>query len=53
MCPLCISNIVILATTSGGGVLALAIKAFGRKNQRSEQQKHDQIPEVTKRKEIT
>src|SRR5262249_625179 len=36
MCPLCIANITVLATTSSGGVVAVALKTFRSRRQPKE-----------------
>src|SRR3954447_14533531 len=33
MCPMCIANIAVLATTSSGGVAAVALKTFRSRKQ--------------------
>src|SRR5262249_7493018 len=42
MCPLCIVNIAVLATTSSGGVAALVFKTFRRRRQPKEKGQHNE-----------
>src|SRR5262249_849389 len=42
MCPLCIVNFAVLATTSSGGVAALALKTFRRRGQPKEKGQHNE-----------
>ena len=42
MCPLCIANIAVLATTSSGGVAAFALKTFRSRRQPKEKRQHNE-----------
>src|SRR5947207_6334798 len=42
MCPLCIANIAVLATTSSGGVAALVLKRFCSRRQRKQKKQHNE-----------
>ena len=42
MCPLCIANIAVLATTSSGGVAAFALKTFRSRRQPKGKRQHNE-----------
>ena len=42
MCPSCIANIVVLATTSSGGIAAIALKTFRSGTQPKEKKQRDE-----------
>src|SRR5437763_16799037 len=42
MCPLCIANIAVLATTSSGGVAALVLKRLCSRTQPKQKEQHNE-----------
>jgi hypothetical protein len=42
MCPLCIANIAVLATTSSGGVAAFTLKTFYSRRQPKGKRQHNE-----------
>src|SRR6188474_3566405 len=46
MCPSCIANIAVLATTSSGGVAAIALKTFCSRRQPNEKRQRNENNKV-------